>query len=238
MVLPNTRIKALFFDFMGTCLDWHSGIVDVMPHSIETELRSQLALEWRQRFFDANEELLATNGGLEDIDITHRRTLESLLEVHHQYKYLFDDKLLARCVAQWHSMPAWSDVLPALQRLKEDGVELFVLANGTTRLQLDLCNSSGLCFDMLFSSELLGLYKPAPGIYQKALELTKLRPEETAMVAAHAYDLRGAKEVGMKTIYVKRWTDDVGEDMSTVRKEVDCFLEDMSRLPEALGAMV
>lgn len=232
--MPSTRIKALFFDFMGTCLDWHSGVMDVLPHSMEAELRSQLALEWRQRFFDANTELLATNGGLEDIDVTNKRTLESLLEDYKQYKHLFDDKLFAQCVAQWHSMPAWSDVLRALQRLKEEELEIFVLANGTTRLQLDLCKSSGLSFDMLFSSELLGLYKPEPGIYQRSLELTKLKPEETVMVAAHAYDLRGAKEVGMKTIYVKRWTDDVGEDMSTVKKNVDCFLEDMTRLKEAL----
>lgn len=34
-----------------------------------------------------------------------------------------------------------------------------VLANGTTRLQLDITKSSGLHFHMLFSSQLLGLTK-------------------------------------------------------------------------------
>ncbi len=34
-----------------------------------------------------------------------------------------------------------------------------VLANGTTRLQIDIVRSSGLAFDMLFSSELLGVTK-------------------------------------------------------------------------------
>ncbi len=34
-----------------------------------------------------------------------------------------------------------------------------VLANGTTRLQLDIAKSSGLPFHALFSSQLLGLTK-------------------------------------------------------------------------------
>ena len=56
--------------------------------------------------------------------------------------------------------------------------------------------------------------------------MVKVRPEETVMVAAHAYDLRGAKEVGMRTVYVERWTDDVKEDKEgLVRGEVDEYLE-------------
>ena len=111
---------------------------------------------------------------------------------------------------------------------------MFVHANGTTRLQLDLVRSSGLEFDMLFSSELLGCYKPAPENYQKVLELLKLKAEECVTVAAHAYDLRGAKAVGMKTVYVRRWTDDVREDQEEVRKENDAYLEDMRGLEEVL----
>lgn len=72
------------------------------------------------------------------------------------------------------------------------------------------------------------------------------------MVAAHAYDLRAAKKVcvcvlrepfskyflflhlllirlcssrGMKTVYIRRDTEDVDEDMDRIRKEVDVFLE-------------
>lgn len=80
-------------------------------------------------------------------------------------------------------------------------------ANGTTRLQLNLVRSSSFEFDVLFSIELLCWYKPAPDNYHKALELLKLRPEECVTVAAHAYDLRGAKAVGIKTAYVRRWTE-------------------------------
>jgi 2-haloalkanoic acid dehalogenase type II len=121
--------------------------------------------------------------------------------------------------------------------MKERGWEVFVHANGTTRLQLDIVRSSGLNFDMLFSSELLGCYKPAPENYLKALDLLKLSPEQCVTVAAHAYDLRGAKAVGMKTVYVYRWTDDVLEDREIVKGENDAYLNDMKELADTIAKL-
>lgn len=45
-------IKAVLFDFMGTCLDWHSSIVAALPASIPEDQRIKFALEWRQTYFD------------------------------------------------------------------------------------------------------------------------------------------------------------------------------------------
>ena len=90
---------------------------------------------------------------------------------------------------------------------------------------------------MLLSSELLGCYKPAPENYRKALNLLKLRPEECVTVAAHTSDLRGAKAVGMKTVYVRRWTDDINEDQEEIRRENDAYLESMQDLDEAISKL-
>ncbi|KAI1504406.1 HAD-like domain-containing protein [Biscogniauxia marginata] len=242
------RIKAVFFDFMGTCLDWHSGAVDALPRAIPEAARSKLALDWRQEFFGELHARSRQGLAPEDIDVTHRQTLLRILnrEPHREHSHHFygagrsttsasyDDKgtsspSIENAVASWHRMSAWPDVLSALTALKRDlSVELFVLANGTTRLQLDLARSSGLAdtFSMLFSSELLGVYKPTPEAYAKALKLVRVRPDEAVMVAAHAYDLRAAREFGMNTIYVSRWTDDVGENMDDIRRENDYFLSE------------
>jgi FMN phosphatase YigB (HAD superfamily) len=69
------------------------------------------------------------------------------------------------------------------------------------------------------------------------LGLVKLKPEETIMVAAHANDLRGAKDVGMQTVYIKRWTDDIEEDFDSVQKENDFSILDMTQLPEIISRM-
>ncbi|KAF3055575.1 Haloacetate dehalogenase H-2 [Daldinia childiae] len=262
-VTQGRRIKAVFFDFMGTCLDWHSGVTNTLPVAIAEATRSRLALDWREEFF---KELHArSQQGLppEDIDITHRKTLLGVLgwDIYKEERCHFvgldndggptgvvdvvapdgGTAAIERAVRSWHSMAPWSDVRPALTALKSKlGLELFVLANGTTRLQLDLVRSSGLdgIFSLLFSSELLGVYKPAPEAYEKALRLVKVRPDEAVMVAAHAYDLRAAKALGMNTMYVYRWTDDRSEDMDVVRRENDMFLGESENGMEGLYSAI
>ena len=238
--LPSTRlgpIKAVLFDFMGTCLDWHSTIISILPSTLSADEKSDFALEWRQTYFDANSTRLHNGEAPEDIDITHRRTLLDMLNKHPEKKPLFTQDVQDKAVAAWHSQKAWPEVAEAQQKLRNRGWEIYVHANGTTRLQLDLVQSSSLKFDMLFSSEMLGCYKPAPENYYKALALLKLRPEECVLVAAHASDTRGAKAVGMKTVYVKRWTDDVLEDQEVIRKENDAYLEDMRELDEVISKL-
>ena len=235
--MANSKINVVFFDFMGTCLDWHTGATKAMPHSIPESERSTLALEWRHDYFDSNAARLAAKEPPEDIDVTLQKTLDALLDKHPAHKNHFDGQTKHQCVAAWHSMPAWPDVPQSIEQLKAAGYEVFVHANGTTRLQLDLCKSSGLAFNMLCSSELLGVYKPAPESYRKALQLVRAKPEECVLVAAHAYDVRGAKEAGMRTVYVHRWTDDIREDMEVVKGENDVFLEDMTDLAAVIGRL-
>ncbi|KAF7357619.1 putative haloacid type ii [Mycena sanguinolenta] len=191
------------------------------PDALSADQRSKFALEWRQTYFDYNAARLAAGQPPEDIDLSHRLTLTTLLND-----------------STWSAFqPAFTDSAPpALAALRAQGYELFVHANGTTRLQLDLVRSSGLAglFDCLFSSELLGVIKPAPESYRRGLELLRYGAEECVMVAAHAYDTRGAKAVGMRTVYVYRWTDDIREDQAIVKGEHDVYLDGMEGLVEAV----
>lgn len=193
----NMPIKAVLFDFMGTCLDWHSSITSVLPSSISSKDKSDFAIEWRHLYFDTNAARQARGDPPEDIDITHRQTLDELLTRPrwHPYAPLFTEDVKAALIAQWHHQTAWPDVKPALLKLREKGYEVFVHANGTTRLQLDLVKSAGLgeCFDLLFSSEMLGSIKPARDNYERASGLLKREAGECVLVACHGYDVRGAK---------------------------------------------
>ena len=233
----NGSIKAVLFDFMGTCLDWHSSIISALPSALAPDTSSKFALEWRQAYFDANTARVQAGKLPENIDTTHRRALDEILDKQPDIKHLFTAEVKDQVVQAWHVQKAWPEVRDAVRRLKERGWEAFVHANGTTRLQLDLVRSSGLDFDMLFSSELLGHYKPAPENYHKALELLKLRPEECVTVAAHTNDLQGAKAVGMKTVYIRRWTDDVWEDQEGIGRKEDAYLEDMGGLDDVIAEL-
>jgi 2-haloalkanoic acid dehalogenase type II len=231
-------VKAVFFDFMGTCLDWHSSVLSAFPTSIPADSASELALQWRQQYFNLNAERVKKDLPVESFDKTLSTALDLVLsDSFPDLSSYFDTASKQRAVHAFYTQSAWPDVAPALQSLRNSGLEVFVHANGSTRLQLDLIASAKLSFNMLFSSELLGLYMPAPEAYYKVLELVGAKPEEVVKVAAHAWDVRGAKECGMKTVYVRRWTDDIEEDMEAVRGEFDAFLESMAKLPEVINDM-
>ena len=101
--------KVIFFDLMGTCLDWHSSIVDVLgtnnalnnPRIPSIPDVSQFALDWRQGFFDEIHARFERQEGTENIDITHRRILDRLLTERGA-----DWSEYQRCMAvkAWHGM--------------------------------------------------------------------------------------------------------------------------------------
>jgi len=232
MPLPPSLsgVQALIFDLMGTCTDWHTSILAAMrghpipPPLVDSDLPA-LASEWRAGFFRAIMASFKAGEESPDIDIVHARVLDELLEARGvSAASIWDTKRRADLVQAWHNQQAWPDSIEGLTRLK-DHLIVVVLANGTTRLQLDIIRSSKLPFDTLFSSQLLQATKPNQKIYAKALDLLGLQSSQTAMVAAHAYDLRAAAKLGMKTIYVQRITEDPDEDMDQVKTDVDIFID-------------
>lgn len=123
-----------------------------------------------------------------------------------------------------------------------------------------------LPWDTIFSAELFGSYKPFVSCSSNNLILLKknltiycvsasylrnskvylggahhlsIPPEKCAMVAAHIYDLRGAAANGMKTIYVRRPTEDNGlRDTVKSKKdggEVDIVVDSFVELANILG---
>ncbi len=59
------------------------------------------------------------------------------------------------------------------------------------------------CFDYTFYSCELGLYKPEPAIYKRALELGGMRAEETLSVDNSLENVRAAEALGIKGLYVE-----------------------------------
>ncbi|KAI9804656.1 MAG: hypothetical protein M1833_006731 [Piccolia ochrophora] len=208
---PLEGIKALIFDLMGTCCDWHSSILPVL-HSCPASPRlppqtlPQLAADWRAGFFEEIHRRFEAGEAAEDIDVTHRRVLDRLLTERGVGRDEWGEGTrggLARRSRRAHETEV--EVLHVRTKLRPRRLwkglltpRSVVLANGTTRLQLDIIQSSNLPFHTLFSSELLGMTKPDPEIYRRALALLRVAPHESVMVAAHAYDLRAARDVSVQ----------------------------------------
>ncbi|RFU34078.1 hypothetical protein B7463_g2223, partial [Scytalidium lignicola] len=232
-----SNVKALIFDLMGTCTNWNTTIVaaieadKILANILSPDEQLQLASDWRQGFFREIHTHFRNKLPQEDIDITHKRVLDHLLESKGIGFTTYGENERNLLVRAWHEQKAWSDAIKAISQLKTK-MMVVVLANGTTRLQLDIIRSSGLPFHTLFSSQLLGFTKPAPEIYHKALSLLEIEPNQAVMVAAHAYDLRAAKKMlGLKTAYIYRDTEDLDEEMDLVKNEVDLFFRGAKNNP-------
>lgn len=102
------------------------------------------------------------------------------------------------------SAPApWSDSVAGLERLAQQFPVLGLSNAGRTAL-LRLNAYAGLRRHQALSSEAVLASKPAPEVYQLAIDTAGCPPDRVLMVAAHAWDLRGAQARGTRTAYVQR----------------------------------
>jgi 2-haloacid dehalogenase len=96
-------------------------------------------------------------------------------------------------------LDAYDDALPALECMKEAGGEAWVLTNGSRATTASLLERSGLAglVTEIRSVEEVERYKPHPAVYE-------LLPEDATLVAAHAWDVLGARAAGRRAVWVDR----------------------------------
>lgn len=102
----SSKPRALIFDLMGTCLDWHTSILPSLSKLLPAaskEKVSQLALNWRQGFFDEIHARFEAGEPQEDIDVTHMRILKRPLKTSHLRQDNVNVSRLEDCVSAWHS---------------------------------------------------------------------------------------------------------------------------------------
>jgi 2-haloacid dehalogenase len=98
------------------------------------------------------------------------------------------------------------DVVPAVRRVRDAGVRMITLTNGSAANTSALLRRAGIEDDIeqVLSVDDIRRWKPAPEIYHHAAESTGVPPERVALVAAHAWDTHGAHEAGLTTGWISR----------------------------------
>ncbi|MCX3308728.1 haloacid dehalogenase type II [Pantoea vagans] len=104
------------------------------------------------------------------------------------------------------AMPAHPDVSEGLTALQQRGFTLVALTNSSAALAEKQLSSAGLTplFARILSVEQVQVYKPDLRVYQWAMKEMGKPVSECMMVAAHGWDVGGAKRAGMKTAFVSR----------------------------------
>jgi putative hydrolase of the HAD superfamily len=132
-------------------------------------------------------------------------------------------------VAAWEQherFMLYEDALPALAVLREHGVKIGLISNGSRDLD-EFVAHHGLDADCAIGSRAFGRTKPHPEIFLHALALLGVDAEEAAMVGdSYEDDIEGARALGLKAFLL---------DRDGRRPDEPDRLPDLFALPAALG---
>jgi 2-haloacid dehalogenase len=193
-------VRAVVFDVFGTLVDWRSGIAAAFRAGGVPGDPEQLADGWRERYAPILFEVNEGRRPWGNFDELHLATLDDLLAAHDLELSLEQRR---RLVGAWHALDPWPDVREGLEALRRRRVTA-TLSNGHVALLVDLARHGDLRFDCILSAELTRVYKPGLEAYGTAPRLLGLEPAEVMLVAAHPWDLWGARRAGLQTAFVDR----------------------------------
>ncbi|QPG05863.1 haloacid dehalogenase type II [Salinimonas marina] len=130
-------------------------------------------------------------------------------------------------------LPAHDEVKAALARLQQGGFTLVAFSNSAEAgLNRQLLNAGvRQYFDAVLSVSSIKRYKPHGETYQWAVKTMQADTHESLMVAAHGWDVSGAKAAGLQTAFIER----PGKMMYPLGLTPDLSLPSLSELADELG---
>ena len=233
-------IKALTFDVQGTCTDFcgplqrmGAGVNRAKGLSLDW---GALSAEWRGLYRATLDAVIAGKRPFLRVDRIYRETLDTLLDKH-GLSGAFDVSERDDMNRVWSRLEPWPDTVPGLARLRRRFV-LSTLSNAAMSTMVAVVKHGALPFDAVLTAELARIYKPAPAVYQLAVDYLGFAPSEIMMVACHKYDLAAARAFGMRTAFVQRPLEFGPDESPDVAPEdwFDVCAGDFLHLAAALGA--
>ncbi len=113
---------------------------------------------------------------------------------------------LKRVLGAMSELTIHPDVQGAFEVLRDAGIPIMALSNGSkiqTEKLLARANLSELV-EFVVSTDEVQRFKPHHAVYQHAVQVAGVSPHEMALVAAHGWDVHGAKCAGLCAGWIKR----------------------------------
>lgn len=145
------------------------------------------------------------------------------------------DRAEKAVIIPMRSLPPHADVKSSLQLLNDAGYRLACFTNSSSNSVSAQMDNAGLAqlFERQLSVDTVRLYKPHVHAYQWALGEMGVTPDSALMVAAHAWDVTGAKIAGLQTAFIAR----TGKSLYPLGPAVNLNTTDLTGLAEILIAM-
>jgi 2-haloacid dehalogenase/putative hydrolase of the HAD superfamily len=217
----STCFAGIFLDFYGTLVGGDREAVEgicadiVASHGLAC-CPSDLAVEWGVNFFAQIEQ--ANDHAFCSLFECERRSLGRTLSDHGVGAE--PTPYVQRLRAYWRSPRLFPDVAGALASCR---LPICLVSNVDRADLLAALDRVGLEFDYVVTSEDAKSYKPHPGIFRYALQMTGWPAERVVHVGDSLHsDVGGALGCGLRTVWLDRpgRISDVGTSASHYRIEV------------------
>jgi putative hydrolase of the HAD superfamily len=115
------------------------------------------------------------------------------------------DRVLEAEAAFGDRIALFDDVLPTLARMRDEGHPTVIVSNCSwgTRPSVERLGLDRACDAVVLSCE-VGVHKPEPGIYQKALDALDVAADEAIFVDDQTAYCDGARALGIDTRLIQR----------------------------------
>lgn len=201
-----SQIRALTFDLFGTVLDLGGSLTPFIANFLKGKNSDVSAAKvweqwrYRQRIEQYQDNIVAM-GHSGYLPVARRAGIYVLRQFGIDPTTSQMDELMQA----WQQLNPFEDVLPALKRLKAR-FKLIALSNGERPFLNHLvANRIKWNFDGVISVEVVGAFKPHPGVYRQGAALSGLEVGQCMMVSANSFDVMGARMSGMRGAFVNRY---------------------------------
>lgn len=207
-------VKVVFFDFFGTLIYWAQPL-HVTIRKIAA--RYQLDLDWA--LYDEAREIMrqayeASKPGDNILETMARQVdgccafLKKLGVREHVEQMAWEILQYEHALFSRNNATLYDDALPTLDRLKQEGVKLAIISNWDTPLHntVETLEIDGY-FEVIVAShdQRVRSAKPDPGIFEYALRVVGVSPEEAVHVGdSYEADIVGAQSAGIRAILLDR----------------------------------
>jgi len=143
---------------------------------------------------------------------------------------LADPELRERLLALYWELSAYREVPMMLATLKARGLKTAILSNGSPDMLEGAVESAaiGTWLDAVLSVESVGIFKPAPQVYDMVGARLGCARDAVLFVSANGWDAAGAAGYGFTTAWVNRAV----EPVDNLPARPDHELADLTTIPE------
>lgn len=215
-------IKACVFDAYGTLFDVNSAarlaqdaLGDKWQALADLWRTKQLQYTWLRGLAGHHADFWQVTGDALDFAL-------STLHVEER-------EVRSRLMELYTILQPYPEVCDTLSRLKQAGIRLAILSNGTPAMLAAAVNNAGIAtlLDAILSVEEVKVYKPHPSVHELACKRLGLAADQICFLSSNGWDAYSAKAFGFRVLWCNRF----GQAPERIPETPDAQITTLAELP-------